>query len=87
MVGLAVILLVGVFQLQRLARVGEDIKRQGVVIQAQNAIIKEQTEINQRYLKCIIILPKESFANTQSRTAALDRCSEESRLPSGKKLE
>lgn len=41
--------------------------------------IRNQTDINQRYLRCIILLPKEAFADIPSRIKALDQCSEDSR--------
>lgn len=41
--------------------------------------IKHQTDINQNYLRCIILLPKEAYADIDTRIKALDKCAEDSR--------
>lgn len=48
--------------------------------------INNQTLINQRYLRCILLIPPEQFRDAESRVAAIDKCAEESRLPSGERL-
>lgn len=48
--------------------------------------VKSQTTINQKYLRCILLLPPEDFADREKRVVAIDRCAEESTLPSGERL-
>lgn len=48
--------------------------------------INNQTLINQRYLRCILLIPPEQFNDAESRVGAIDKCAEESRLPSGERL-
>lgn len=58
-----------------------------VLLLAQNRTltrdIKAQTDINQRYLRCILLIPQEEFKDTEQRVKAIDKCSLESRLPDG----
>ncbi len=64
MVGIAVITLVAVLLLAQNRKLSQD--------------IKTQTAVNQQYLRCIILLPKEAYATIESRVQALDKCAEES---------
>lgn len=48
--------------------------------------IQEQTLINQRYLRCILLLPREAFASSDSRVKALDKCAQDSRSTDGATL-
>lgn len=45
--------------------------------------IKAQTDINQRYLRCILLIEREKFANVESRVDAIDKCAVESKTPNG----
>lgn len=45
--------------------------------------IKDQTAINQRYLRCILLIPSDEFKDVKLRVAAIDKCSRTSQLPNG----
>lgn len=45
--------------------------------------IKAQTDINQRYLRCILLIERDQFANVELRLDAIDKCSIESKTPNG----
>lgn len=45
--------------------------------------ISDQTDINQRYLRCILLIEREKFANVELRVEAIDKCAIESKLPNG----
>ena len=45
--------------------------------------IKAQTDINQRYLRCILLIEREKFATVETRVDAIDKCAVESRTPEG----
>jgi low affinity Fe/Cu permease len=46
--------------------------------------IKAQTDINQRYLRCILLIERDKFASVETRVAAIDKCAVESRTPDGR---
>lgn len=56
-------------------------------LQKQSEIIKEQTDINQRFLRCLILVPAESFKDPVKRVEAVDRCAIESKLPESQNAE
>lgn len=68
----AVIALVAVLILAQNRKLGED--------------IKAQTTINQRFLRCILLIPREQFVSVDDRVKAIDSCVDQSRLPSGERL-
>ena len=46
------------------------------------AEIRRQGEINQRYIRCIVLLPRAAFTGTDAQRAkAIDNCAVQSKLP------
>lgn len=56
-------------------------------IRKQNDTIIEQTDINQRFFRCLILIPPGDFKTPTARIKAVDKCAVESKLPSGKSPE
>lgn len=90
-VSVAVIVLVGIILLADNRRLSQDVKKisQGTQKLAEDnqrlsEQIREQTDINQRYLRCILLIPREDFASVETRVEAIDKCARESKLPDGK---
>lgn len=58
-----------------------------ILIMAQNRnlsqSIKDQTTINQRFFRCLILVPPDPSRTVEQRLSVVDKCAEESRLPSG----
>lgn len=46
--------------------------------------IKDQTTINQKFFRCLILTPQSAFNNTKTRVAAVDKCVEESVIKENK---
>lgn len=43
--------------------------------------IEEQGQINQRYIRCIVLTPGSEYSDVGMRTKAIDKCAIESKLP------
>jgi hypothetical protein len=43
--------------------------------------IRRQGEINQQYIRCIILTPSSAYNDIDQRTKAIDKCAIESKLP------
>lgn len=57
-----------------------------VQIRNQNNTIKEQTDINQRFFRCLILIPQDVNRTPEQRVELVDKCSVESKLPNGSPL-
>ena len=82
-VSVAFIVFMTVFLLAQNNIQNDRIEKLAEEVKAQNQSIKEQTDINQRYLRCILLIEREKFTNVELRVDAIDKCSIESRLPNG----
>ena len=67
---LGVIITVTIILLAQIRKLGEN--------------IKAQTDINQRYLRCILLIERKDYEKVETRVAAIDKCAIQSKLPSGK---
>lgn len=74
--GFGVMLLIGIYN-------SVQIQDQNEILIAQNDVIKEQTDINQRFIRCLILIPGGQSRTPEERIEAIDKCAIESRLPSG----
>lgn len=50
-------------------------------IRAQNEVIKAQTDINQKFLRCILLIERARFETPEARIAEIDKCTVQSRIP------
>lgn len=48
--------------------------------------IKNQTDINQRYLRCILLIERDQFSDVEKRVAAIDKCAIQSKTPNGQNV-
>lgn len=57
------------------------IREHNIAIQQQQVIIREQTDITQRFIRCLVLIPGSSIRTPRERARAIDACARESRLP------
>jgi hypothetical protein len=66
------------FQLRGLSRQVHD---KNDTIEAQSRLIIQQTDINQQFLKCLILVPADKFQDVTQRAALVEQCSKDSKTP------
>lgn len=58
-----------------------------IIVLAQNRSLSEeiqqQNKIQQKFLRCLVLIPPDSINTPEQRTQAVDKCVAESRLPDG----
>jgi hypothetical protein len=70
-----------IFAISLLLHNQEELQRQGQRLQAQTEQNRKQGQTNQRYIRCIILIPRDEYADRESLAVALDKCGKESVLP------
>ncbi len=77
----AVLIFIGLLTLFQIRNQGDIIKVQNDAIKTQADIIREQTDINQRFFRCLVLIPPNEARTPKERVKLVDRCAKESKLP------
>ena len=72
-VSIVIMVFLAIILLVRLNNVGQDVKK--------------QTEINQRFLRCLILVPPDEYKDREARIKTVDKCTADSKLDTPKEVE